>query len=87
MAFDDRIPIKPLEPEPRECFGLQMNWMMEDGVIDPVEHRKCFDCPMFDRCNRLSLVRGVIQLRHEIRRSARGLRESLGGAHSQQPFW
>lgn len=73
--------------EPYECFGLQMTWMMEDGVSSPEETRKCYPCPFFDRCNRISVVRSLQQLRFEMRRSTRGLRESLGGSHSHQPFW
>ena len=84
---EERIPVKPMEMEPRECFGFQMSWMMEDSISNPEDVRKCFDCPMFDRCNRLSTVRTLQQMRFEMRRSTRGLRESLGGAHSQNPFW
>ena len=76
-----------IETEPRPCFGLQQNWIMEDGISDPEEVHKCFDCPMFDRCHQLSLMRALQQIRYEMRRSTRGIRDSLGGAHSQRPFW
>ena len=71
---------------PPACFGLQLNWMMEDCVFDPEEALKCYACPAFDRCHRLSLIRSLQQMKYEIRKSARGLRESLGGGHSQ-PLW
>ncbi|MCX7046377.1 MAG: hypothetical protein NTX50_12940 [Candidatus Sumerlaeota bacterium] len=87
MPIQDAASVLPAEAKPRECFGLQMNWMMEDGISDPEETKKCFYCPMFERCNRISTIRVLQQLRYEMRRSTRGLRESLGGAHSQNPFW
>ena len=87
MSSDESAPTPQAGREAPECFGFQMNWMMEDSVVDPEEVRKCLDCSMFERCNRLSVVRSLQQIKFEIRRSTRGLRESLGGAHSQQPFW
>ena len=71
----------------KECFGLQLVWMMEDGTIDPKDMEKCHKCPDFDRCHKLSMVRSLQQIKYEIRISSRGIRESLGGAHSQHPFW
>ena len=56
---------------PPACFGLQLNWMMEDCVFDPDEALKCYDCPAFDRCHRLSLIRSLQQMKYEVRKSAR----------------
>jgi hypothetical protein len=72
---------------PLDCFGLQMSWMMEDSLADPLEMRKCHSCADFDRCSKISTVRALLQIKFEMRRSTRGLRDSLGGSHSQSPFW
>ena len=88
MTFENKGSQEPAhDAPPLDCFGLQMSWMMEDSMADPLEMRKCRRCPDFDRCCKLSMVRALLQIKFEIRHSTRGLRESLGGSHSQTAFW
>ena len=44
------------------------------------------NCEDFDKCFKVALVRNLQALKLEIRKSVRGIRNSIGGSHSEFPF-
>jgi len=72
--------------EMKDCFGVSFGWFMEDMVGDEKQRQKCYHCPDFDKCQKMSLIRALTQLRFELRRSAANLGRAIGGSHSAYPF-
>ncbi len=70
----------------RDCFGLSFGWFDEISVPDYEKREQCFTCPQYDRCFQMALVKEIRQLRYDIRTGVRGLRNSLGGSHSEYPL-
>lgn len=71
----------------KDCFGMQLGFFREGMVPEIEEREKCLNCEDFDRCFKYSLVLAIHNLRYEIRTGVRGIRNSLGGSHSDFPFW
>jgi len=70
----------------KECFGTHLGWFGEDNFSDVQARLKCYECEDYDACWKMMLVRMVNSLRLEMRSGVRGLRNSLGGSHSEFPF-
>jgi hypothetical protein len=70
----------------RECFGVHFGYFMEDKVSSYDERKQCYECEDFDKCYKISLIRSLQALKVEIRTGVRGLRNSLGGSHSDFPL-
>jgi hypothetical protein len=70
----------------KDCFGVHLGWFGEDNFSDIAARRKCFECEDYDACCKMMLVRSINGLRLEMRSGVRGLRNSLGGSHSEFPF-
>jgi hypothetical protein len=70
----------------KDCFGVHLGWFGEDNFSDVSARRKCYECEDFEACSRMMLVRTINGLRLEMRAGVRGLRNSLGGSHSEFPF-
>ncbi|MBN1515562.1 hypothetical protein JXA32_03225 [Candidatus Sumerlaeota bacterium] len=74
------------DQEMPECFGISFGWFDDFGTSEHEDREKCFHCPQFEPCWKMSMVRSLHNLRYEMRRGVRGLRNSLGGSHSENPF-
>jgi len=70
----------------KDCFGVHLGWFGEDNFSDEVSRLKCFECEDYDACYKMMLIRMLNGLRLEMRSGVRGLRNSLGGSHSEIPF-
>lgn len=70
----------------KDCFGVQLGWFGENNFSDVESRRKCFECEDFNMCWQMMVVRSLNALRIEMRSGVRGLRNSLGGSHSEFPF-
>jgi len=70
----------------KDCFGVHMGWFGEDNFSDTSARRTCYDCEDFDSCWKMMMVRSINGLRVEMRSGVRGIRNSLGGSHSEFPF-
>jgi len=71
----------------KECFGISFGFF-EQGMSGKYEERKkCYDCPDYDKCFEMSLIQAIYSVKLEIRAGVRGVRNSLGGSHSEIPFW
>ena len=70
----------------KECFGLSFGFLWEDRVQSEDEREKCYRCDDFERCFKIALVRSLKALRLEMHKGVRGIRNSLGGSHSEHPF-
>ncbi len=73
-------------PEMKECFGVSFGWFMEDMIGDYDDRLKCYECPDFDACWKMSAVRCMTQLRYEVGRAAQTVGRAYGGSHSTRPF-
>ena len=69
-----------------ECFGLNMGWFDEFGISEPEQREQCLNCHLFEPCYKMSMIRQLNNLRFEMRKSTRALRNSMGGVHSEHPF-
>ena len=70
----------------KECFGVHFGWFGEDNFSDVAARGRCYKCEDYDECWRMMVVRMINGVRLEIRSGVRGLRNSLGGSHSEFPF-
>jgi hypothetical protein len=70
----------------RECFGIQFGYFMEDKVSTFEERKRCYNCEDFDKCFKISLIKALYSLKVEMRTGVRGIRNSLGGSHSDFPL-
>jgi hypothetical protein len=62
------------------CFGVNLGWFMEDLIGTPEQVKACYDCPDFARCQQMAMVRQMVMLRHEIRRTGQQIVQALGSA-------
>ena len=69
-----------------ECFGLNFGWFDNIGVPEYEKRELCFHCPHYERCYQMAAIGEMRHLRAEIRTGVRGLRNSLGGSHSEYPL-
>ena len=74
------------KPRMKECFGISFGWFMEDMIGDYGERLRCYECPDYDMCYKLTMVKNAVQLRFEIRRAAATVNRGFGGSHSAYPF-
>lgn len=81
----DRAPSE-IGTKMKECFGQSFGWFDDMGMSSYEDRDKCFHCELYDRCYQMSLVRQLHVLKFEIRNGVRGIRNSLGGSHSDYPF-
>ena len=88
MESDAGSPAESAEEERvmKECFGLSFGWFMEGMIGDYEERRRCYNCPDFDPCQKMAVIKGMVQLRLEIGRAAAILGRAIGGSHSTRPF-
>jgi len=70
----------------KECFGVHLGWFGEDGFSDVAARQRCYQCEDYDACWKMMVIRMINSLRLEVRSGVRGLRNSLGGSHSEFPF-
>ncbi len=70
----------------KECFGVRFGHFFEDKVSDYEERSQCYQCEDFEKCYKFSLIKALYGLRMEMRNGVRGIRNSLGGSHSEFPF-
>lgn len=70
----------------KECFGVNFGFLWEDRVQSADEHKKCYECEDFEKCFKVALIRSLQAIKLEIRHGVRGIRNSLGGSHSEFPF-
>ncbi len=64
-----------------------MGFGQEGAAPDPKDIEKCYHCADFDKCFKYALIRALNSIRVELRNSSQGIRQSLGGAHSESPLW
>lgn len=70
----------------KDCFGITFGFF-ERGMAGSIEDRqKCYDCPDFDKCFKLSLIQTLTSIKLEIRSGAAGIKNSIGGSHADFPF-
>ncbi len=72
--------------EMKDCFGVSFGWFMEDLIGDCDQLRKCYECPDYEKCQQMSMIRALTQLRHEVRRASLTIGRAYGGSHSNYPF-
>jgi len=70
----------------KDCFGIHLGWLGDDNYSDVESRRKCYECDEFEPCWKMAIIRSINGLRLEMRSGVRGLRNSLGGSHSEFPF-
>jgi hypothetical protein len=70
----------------KDCFGVSFGWFMEDMIGDEPQRRVCYECPDFDACSKMAMVRALVQLRFEMRKSAGTIGRAIGGSHAAYPF-
>lgn len=70
----------------KDCFGVHLGWFGEDNFSDVESRRKCYECEDYEACWKMMTIRSLNGLKLEIRSGVRGLRNSLGGSHSEFPF-
>ena len=74
------------KPKMKDCFGLGFGGFMEDLLGDYDVRLKCYECPDYDKCYQMTIVKALTQTRYEIRRAAGAVGRALGGSHSSWPF-
>lgn len=74
------------EKKMKPCFGIGFGGFMEGLIGDYDTLEKCYACPDYDQCHKMTMVRESIQLRLEVRRAARVIGLGMGGCHSTRPF-
>jgi hypothetical protein len=70
----------------KDCFGVHLGWFGEDNFSNVADRQRCYECSDFEACYKMMTIRVLNGLRLEIRSGVRGLRNSLGGSHSEFPF-
>jgi hypothetical protein len=74
--------------EPRkmkDCFGVCFGWFMQDLIGDTKQLEQCYNCPDYDKCFQMAMVRSLTQLRYELRRGAMAVSRNLGGTSNTYP--
>jgi hypothetical protein len=70
----------------KDCFGIHLGWFSENNYSDVPDRLICYECEDYDACWKMVMVRMMHSLRLEMRSGVRGIRNSLGGSHSEFPF-
>ncbi len=71
----------------KECFGISFGFF-EHGLAGKFEDRKkCYECPDFDKCYKITLIQSLQMIKLEIRNAASTIKNSIGGGHSDFPMW
>jgi len=71
----------------KECFGMQFGGLVSEELVhDEAKRQECLFCQDFEACFKVTYIRNLQQNRGEVKRGVRGIRNSLGGSHRENPF-